>query len=888
MNQPKPPKWLTRFLTWFCREDLLEAVLGDIEELYTRNQETHGKRRAQIRYAWHVFLFLQPFAVNRNLFSSLITQTIMFRHFFKIGWRILIKQKWYSLIKIGGFAIAILACMLIALFVRQELTYDQHYAEQDRIYRVLRKNMSFQDPEGPREKNILFPAPFAEALRNDYPGLEEVGSYNSIQMFGSGGNEVRISGQSHSFHEDELLYVDQQLLNILEVPFFLGDAQHALDQPNSVVICHSLAKKYFGAANPIGKTFILDNDENILYTITGVIEDPLPTTHLKMRFVISLAEKEFYRGERTNWGNSNYPAYVRIREGEDPAAMEEAINGTIDKYFAPAVAAIDDPRITAFLESMELSFQPVDEIYMNHYEVVDDLPHGDIRYIWLFGAIGFFILLIALINFVNLSTARSANRAKEVGLRKTLGTRRSSLVSQFMTESFLICLFSFVVALLMLISFLPLFNVVSGLSLTIPWEDWWVIPLMLLAILGISLLAGMYPSFYLSAFRPVEVLKGNLSLGSNSKHVRNGLVMFQFAITVALLAATGVIEKQMGFMLNKKLGYEKEQVLLLHSTHTLGDDVYNLKTEIKRIPGVEEVSVSGFLPVENTARNRNGFYIKGREEIDQHVVGQRWTVDHDYLSTMSMNILEGRDFDQAISSDSQAVVINQSMAKALNLENPIGKQISNRRFTWTVIGVVEDFHFENMREEIDPLCFHIGKSTRSVILKLNTQNITQTVDAITQTWDSFSPGQSIRYAFLDESFELMFADVRKIGQLFKGFTLLAIVIACLGLLALSAFIAEQRSKEIGIRKVLGASVSNIVSMLSRDFLKLVLIATLIAVPMAWWSMNQWLADFAYRIKIDWSVFFWTGVAALVLAFLTISFQSVKAALANPVDSLRNE
>ncbi|MEM6768110.1 MAG: ABC transporter permease [Bacteroidota bacterium] len=889
MNTHTPPSWPEKFLKWFCKEELVEGVLGDLEEMYFRNQEKSGKHGANLIYLWHVMLFFQPFAFRKNNFSSFLMHTLMFRHFLKIGWRILLRQKWYSIIKIGGFAMAILACMLISLFIRQELTYDQHYDHQDQIYRIVRMSMNFDDPTGPKERGAHFPMPFPQTIKNEYPDFEEVGSYNSVRSFGAGSNEIRIVGQTNSFHENELMYVDQGLLNILEVPFFLGDAEHALEQPNSIVLSRSRARKYFGAANPIGKNIILNNEEETIYTITGVIQDPLPTSHLKMEFVITLSEKEFYKGERTNWRNSNYPTYVRIHKGREIASLEEAINHTIEKYFIPASEESNSPEAKKYNESLELELQSVDEIYMNHTEVWDGLPHGDIRYIWLFGSIGAFILIIALINFINLSTARSANRAKEVGLRKTLGTQRGSLITQFLTESFLICLFSFGIALLMLVLLLPLFNAVSSLSLSIPWEDWWVIPIIILMILGVSLLAGMYPSFYLSAFQPVEVLKGNLSRGSNSKHVRNGLVIFQFAVTVVLLAATWIIDKQMGYMLNKKLGYEKEQVLLLHGAHTLGEDIYTLKTELKRIPGIEEVGVSGFLPIENTSRNGNGFFLpENQQNEDLHIGGQRWTVDHDYLTAMGMKVLQGRNFDVNVSADSQAVIINQSMVKALHLENPIGKQIANNWNIWTVIGVVEDFHFENMREDIDPLLFHVGRSTRSVIVKLETENMASTLDEITETWDTFSPQQSIRYAFLDESFELMFTDVKRIGQLFKGFTILAIVIACLGLLALSAFIAEQRSKEIGIRKVLGATVSNIVSMLSADFLKLVMIATLVAIPVAWWGMNQWLSDFAYRTQLSWSLFFWTGILALVLAFLTISFQSVKAALANPVDSLRNE
>ncbi len=889
MRKLSPPSWPEKFLKWFCKEELVEGVLGDLEEMYFRNREKSGKHGANLMYLWHVILFFQPFAFRKNIFSSFLMHTLMFRHFLKIGWRILLRQKWYSIIKIGGFAMAILACMLIGLFIRQELTYDQHYAQQDQIYRVVRKSIDFQDPTGPKERGAHFPMPFPYTIKSEYPDFEEVGFYNAVRGFGAGSNEVRIVGQTHSFHENELIFADQGLMSVLEVPFFLGNAESALDQPYSIVISRSRAKKYFGAANPIGKNIILNNREENIYTVTGVIEDPLPTSHLKMDFVVTLAEKEFYEGERNNWRNSNYPTYVRIQKGRDKASLEEAINQTIDKYFIPAAGESNSLEAKQYNESLELELQPIDEIYMNHTEVWDGLPHGDIRYIWLFGSIGAFILIIALINFINLSTARSANRAKEVGLRKTLGTQRGSLITQFLTESFLICLFSFGISLLMLILLLPLFNSLSGLSLSIPWEDWWVIPAMMGGTLLVSLLAGMYPSFYLSAFQPVEVLKGNLSRGSNSKHVRNGLVIFQFAVTVVLLAATWVIDKQMGYMLNKKLGYDKEQVLILHGAQTLGENVYDLKTELKRVSGVEEVSVSGFLPVENTSRNGNGFFIpENREKEDLHIGGQRWTVDHDYLKAMGMKVVEGRNFDVNISADSQAVIINQAMVKELGLENPIGKQVANNWNTWTVIGVVEDFHYENMREDIDALLFCIGRSTRSVTVKLGTNNVSQTLDEITKTWDTFSPQQSIRYAFLDESFELMFTDVKRIGQLFKGFTLLAIVIACLGLLALSAFIAEQRSKEIGIRKVLGATVSNIVSMLSADFLKLVMIATLVAIPVAWWGMNQWLADFAYRTQVGWRLFFWTAVLAVVLAFLTISFQSVKAALANPVDSLRNE
>jgi putative ABC transport system permease protein len=495
------------------------------------------------------------------------------------------------------------------------------------------------------------------------------------------------------------------------------------------------------------------------------------------------------------------------------------------------------------------------------------------------------------VNFINLSTAKSISRAKEVGLRKVVGSYRSSLITQFLAESMLYSLISFVFGLALAWLFLPLFNELAGKDLVFPINSIWFLPSIGLSAIVIGLLAGLYPALYLSAFRPTQVLTGQLSRGPKKSFFRNSLVIFQFTTSIILIIGVLIIDSQMTFILNKKIGFDKNHVMIIQGTHTLNDRVKTLKDELKNIPGVQRVSVSEYLPVRmgGVKRNGNPFWKEGKINEEVSVVGQYWKVDEDYIPTMGMRIIKGRNFSTVITGDSEAAIINQSLAKSLNLDNPIGARITNGgKKVREIIGVVEDFNFESMKQNVGGLCMVMGTSPGSIAVKINGANMSQTIDAITARWKVFSPEQSIRFTFLDESFSKMYAGVQRTSSISTCFAVLAIMIACLGLFGLAAFTTEQRTKEIGIRKVLGASVSGIIQLLSIDFVKLVLVAIVVASPIAWWVMNQWLEDFAYKIEIRWWMFGLAGIITLVITLLTVSFQAIKAAVMNPVKSLRTE
>ncbi|MEO8765378.1 MAG: FtsX-like permease family protein, partial [Ginsengibacter sp.] len=636
--------------------------------------------------------------------------------------------------------------------------------------------------------------------------------------------------------------------------------------------------------------FLNDNKDRP-YKVGGVMKDFPTASHLQYDFFLTLSGVELWQGEQAGWGSSNYPIYLLLRPGTNVAQLEKKLtSGIVKNYVIPNAVASGQSAKEAgeFAKNASVHLQPVSDIHLKSYDIHDTLSHGDMRFVWLFGAIACFILLIACINFINLSTAKSANRAKEVGLRKVVGSYRSSLVQQFLTESLLFSFLSFVLGLLLAWALLPYFNRLSAKSLIIPWGAWWLLPLMISAAFVIGFFAGLYPSFYLSSFKPINVLKGQVSRGSKNSILRNGLVVFQFTTSIILIISTLVIYNQTHFILNKKVGFEKDQVLLIQGTNTLGAQVKSFKDELLKLSEIKSASISDYLPIAGTKRNGNTFYNEGKKKEESGIDTQFWVVDADYLQTMGMKLVAGRNFSPRMPTDSQGVVINQTLANKLNLKDPIGKRITNGYGIFNVLGVVQDFNFESMRDQIGGLCMFLGNSPSIVSVKVKTADIKNLIPSITAVWKKFSPSQPIRYTFMDESFANMYADVQRMGSIFTSFAALAIIIACLGLFALSAFMAEQRNKEIGIRKVLGASVSGITTMLSKDFVKLVVIAIVIASPIAWWAMTKWLQDFVYRITISWWMIGSAGLVAVVIALITVSFQAIKAAFANPVQSLRSE
>ena len=811
----------------------------------------------------------------------------MIKNYLKIALRQLRKQKMYAAIKIGGFALSIAACLLIGLYIREELGFDKSYPDADHIYRIIGE----YNVDSFHGKGVDWSAAMGKTVKADFPEVEKSGRlmYNSL-FWGAGSNELKRSDDPVNTHEEGFVYADQSLLDILKLPMVYGDAAHALTEPLTMVISKSKADKYFPGQNPVGKVMYLNNNKSKPYKIGAVMQDLPPTSHLhEYSFLLTLAGVEFWKGEQEDWGSSNYSVYVILKPGTNIARFNKKItDDIIDNHYIPEMLKSGNKFASTIKKELTISLQNVKDINLQSYDIHDGMSHGDMRFIWLFGAVAGFILVIACINFINLSTAKSANRAKEVGLRKVVGSQRSGLISQFLTESLLYSFFSFALGLIVAVILLPYFNILASKSLIIPWQQWWLLPTVFVSAVIIGVVAGIYPAFYLSGFKPVEVLKGKLSVGSKSSVLRNGLVVFQFTTSIILIISTVVIYSQMQFILNKKVGFEKDQVVMIQGANTLDNEVKSFKNELLKLSSVKSVSISDFLPIAGTKRNGNPFYNEGKNKVDASVGGQFWDIDADYLKTFGMKLVAGRNFNPAMKTDSQAVIINQALAKRLNLKNPVGKRITNGGDPMLVIGVVQDFNYESLRDGIEPLVMHLANSPSIVSVKIKADDIKNTLAQITATWKNFSPGQPIRYTFMDERFANMYADVQRMGHIFTSFAVLAICIACLGLFALAAFMAEQRSKEIGIRKVLGASVSSITTLLSINFIKLVFIAIVIASPIAWWAMTKWLQDFTYRITISWWMFIVAGVVAIAIALFTVSYQSIKAALMNPVKSLKAE
>jgi putative ABC transport system permease protein len=648
-----------------------------------------------------------------------------------------------------------------------------------------------------------------------------------------------------------------------------------------------MAGKYFPNQDPVGKTIVFNDETERPYMIGGVFEDLPPTSHLNFKFFITLTGEEFWKGEQTSWCCWNYNPYVRLRADADPAAFAAKLQSIVENHYGPYLDQMGNPDTKDVLKYQKIRIQNVSDIYLGSEGIGDVIPHGDIRYIYLFGGIACFILLLACVNFINLSTAKSANRAKEVGLRKVVGSARRDLVRQFLTESVMYSLISFVIAVVIVYVSLPSFSLFAGKDLTVPWNEWWLAPALIGSALFIGVLAGLYPSFYLSGFRPIEVLKGAVARGSKNSTLRSSMVVFQFTTSIILIIGTFVVYRQMSFIMHTKIGFDKEQTLLIQGANTLGDRQETFRQELLKMTSVENVTSSNYFPIWGTNRDQNGFVREGRAKLDSDVGAQVWRVGEDYIKTLGMKIVEGRDFIPRLASDSSSIIVNQAFVKEMGLEKPIGTRIENFR-VWTIVGVVEDFHFETMKEKIYPLALVVGKGGSMMAVKVNSRDMQETIAEVQSTWNGFMPNQPFRYTFMDESYANMYRDVERTGRLFAGFSVLAILVACLGLFALSSFMAEQRRKEVSIRLVLGATVGNIFQLLTKNFVMLVALSFVIASPLGWYLMTTWLSDYNYRTDITWDVFAIAGFSAVAIAVLTVSYQSIKVALSNPAHNLRSE
>ena len=810
----------------------------------------------------------------------------MLKNHLKIAFRQLKKQKFYSAVNIIGLAIGVTCCLLIALFVKDELSYDQHHPNVENLYLVARNN------DINEFKGIFSAVPplLAQTMLDEIPEVKKAARINP-HFFNAGNNIIRKENQEEGFYEDGFVYADQELFELFDLPLIKGDKANLLKEPYNIVITKRIAEKYFQNEDPIGKTLNFNNTEDQTYKITGVMENVKEQNHFHYDFFMSMNTLE--NSTSTAWISNNYYTYVSLAEGVSPAQLKQKLHKLVVKNFSPEyrdIVKVDLAELAKEGKGVELILQPVTDIHLKSKKISHPFEaQGDIAQIKMFGVIALFILLIALVNFINLSTARSANRAKEVGLRKVLGSFQKQLINQFLTESVLMSLFAFSLGTVFAILLMPMFNELSGKSLSVPFSEISFIPFILGGAIVTGVLAGLYPSFYLSAFQPVKVLKGKLSLGSKSGWLRSGLVVFQFAISIGLIVGTVVVYQQMSFIQNKNLGFDKDQVLLIEDTYTIIDQLPAFKDAIKKFPEVKNAAISSFLPLDGGRRNSIGLITKGKP--NNLIVTQCWNIDDDYLNTLSMNLVDGRNFNEERLADSASVILNETAVKTFGFEgNPIGQVITVPDGTqqYIVVGIVEDFNFESLKGKVTSLALFMGMSSSVVSVKTTAGEMDKLIAKAEATWKTFAPTQAFRYDFLDDRFAKMYKAEDRVSKLFGIFSLLAIFIACLGLLALATFMTEQRMKEIGIRKVLGASVPNIVFTLSKSFLIYVIIGLLIATPIAWIQMGEWLNNFEYRISLEWWMFAFAGLMAIGIAFLTVGSKSLVAALTNPVNSLKNE
>jgi putative ABC transport system permease protein len=808
----------------------------------------------------------------------------MFKNYIKIAFRNLWKSKGFSAINIIGLAIGLATCLLILLFVLDELSYDRYNKKADRIYRV--------DGEIKFASNhyimAVAPAPMGATLKKDFPQVEQYVRFRNI-----GGLLVKKGNED--VQENKIIYADPALFDVFTLPMIDGDPKTALQEPNSIVITAATARKYFNTTQAAGKTLMVNNQHS--YRITGVIQDIPSQSHFNYDFFVSLSTLEESR--RNNWLSNNFNTYVVLKEGADPKKLESQFDAVVEKYVGPQVMQFMSVNMNDFKKNGNFekhTLTPLTSIHLHSDKEGELEANGSIQYVYIFSAIAFFILLIACVNFMNLSTARSANRAREVGVRKVLGSLKSNLVKQFLTESIVISCIALALALVLTFVTLPYFNQLAAknIKLNVLASPWLLLTLLLLvAITG--LLAGSYPAFYLSSFKPIQVIKGKLAAGFKTSWLRSGLVVFQFSISIILIIATIVIYKQLNFIQSHKPGFNREQVLVIHNSTPLNNQAKIFREEVVKLPGVENATITGYLPTDNW-RNDNPVFAEPTLDQKRAVSMQTWDVDEQYIPTLGMELAAGRNFSKEFPTDSSGIIINEAAAKMYGFTDPIGRNLYFIRdinhpknvSTLHIVGIVKDFNFSSFRQHVGPLALLMGANQGNVALRIKSKNIQALVAQVEKKYKAFAPGAPFDFTFMNEDFNNLYRTEQRMGVIAVSFSSLAILIACLGLFGLAAYAAEQRTKEIGIRKILGATVSNITAMLSKDFLKLVIIAAVIAFPLAWWFMHSWLQDFAYRTNISWWVFIIAGIAAALIAVVTVSFQTIKAAISNPVKSLKTE
>jgi predicted permease len=790
----------------------------------------------------------------------------MLRNYLKIAYRNIIRHKAYSAINIFGLAIGMSAGILILLWVQNERSYDRFHANAGQIYRITVNASDF--------RAAVNPAGMPGGLQKEMPEIKNTVRLSHLT------SEVFEAGD-RKFEEKRVFYADSTFLDIFSFPLVQGDAKTALRHTDGVLLTTDMAKKYFGQENALGKTLRLANDRYV--TVTGVLANVPDNSHLQFDFILPMSSIMQIDANLKNnaWGNFNFYTYVQLDKGFVPTPSNITA-------FDHRMDAVYQKHIPASMMKAAFDLQPLTSIHLQPALQVDLPGHGNSQYVNILFIVAVFILVLACINFMNLATARSARRAKEVGLRKVVGAQRGQLIKQFLGESLLISFFALVLAIVLVVLFLPEFNLLAQKKLAVNVLDGKLLSSLLGIAVVTGLVAGSYPALFLSGFQPVKVLKGNLrSLGSNLSF-RNGLVIVQFIVSIVLLVGTVVVYDQLRFIRNRNMGFEKENLLYMPMTGDLWSKYAALRTELKQNPYTSNSTVVSELPVNIISGSVNVQW-EGKDPNAQIVIPSI-DVTEDFMDVFRMKLLNGRGFSLAYKADSNNFVLNEQAVRLMGMtvKNAVGKPLSFQDVRGTIIGVVKDFNFKPVQQAIEPLILRLNKYGGKVVIRTQPGKTEATIKALEQISRTLNPAYPFSYNFLDQDLANLYKGEQQMGNIFNLFAALAIFISCLGLYGLSAYMAQQRTKEIGVRKVLGASVFNIVYLLSTGFTRLILIAMVIAIPLSWFAMNRWLEGFAYHVSISWIIFVLVAIVALFIAWLTVSYESLKAAVANPIRSLRTE
>ena len=814
----------------------------------------------------------------------------MLKNYFQIAIRNIKRDKVFSIINIVGLAVGVTCFITLSLYIINEFSYDRYNVKADQIYRVY-VHSNINNIESNNSKTA---APLGAELLREFP---EVINYTRIGYFGS--HNFRYKDKK--FKEWSIYTADSTYFDVFTLPFLYGNSKTALVHPNSIVLTEEMSKKYFGDENPVGKSLIVD--EKFSYLITGVMKDFPKNSHFRCKFLLSMSTYPITQND--HWLDSWYSTYILLKKGTAIPEFENKMKSVVLNKVGPQAEKILGVKLKDFFDkgnSFGFYLQPLSSIHLysqRNYGIDLNTEWGqvdssDIAYVYIFSAVALFILLIAIINFMNLATARSEKRGKEVGVRKTLGSSKLKLMFQFITESIFMSFLAVLISIALVELILPLFGNFVGKELKLDFlNNFYTIPLILIFILLTGLLAGSYPAFYLSSFSPINILKSNSGRSNKKQLLRNTLVIIQFSISIALIIGTIIIKNQLDYIQNKNLGFNKDYLVSLHNANALTNQLEAFKNELLKNPNINSVTKSSVMFQAGVPGNG---YLYNRATGSDIISFQFLDVDYDFLKTYQIQLKHGRYFSKDFPSDTMAAIINEAGAKECNEENPVGKtlkQVGLEREdkTYKIIGVMKDFNYESLHQKVRPLVLFLGQVRQpgsTLSIRVNSSNLKSTINYIEETWAKFTGNEGFSYNFIDENLAKLYEAEIKTEQITIVFSSIALFIACLGLFGLAAFITEQRTKEIGIRKVVGASVIEIVMILSKEFTKWVILANIIAWPIAYYIMNNWLRNFAYRIDISFEAFIFAGAIALLIAIATVSFQTIRAARANPIKSLRYE